>query len=67
MALKAIQENHITIFNRWGNMVYDRINYTNDWGGENQEGEMLPNGTYFVVLSLNKGGQTLQNYVDLRR
>lgn len=48
-------------------MVYDRTNYANDWAGENQEGEILPNGTYFVVLTLNKGGQTLQNYVDLRR
>ncbi|MBK9077114.1 MAG: choice-of-anchor L domain-containing protein [Flavobacteriales bacterium] len=65
--LEAFKENHITIFNRWGNVVYDRMNYANDWAGENQEGEMLPNGTYFVVLTLNKGGETLQNYVDLRR
>ncbi len=64
--LAGYPNNQITIFNRWGNVVYDRLNYANDWGGENRQGEDLPNGTYFVVLKLSPE-LTLQNYVDLRR
>lgn len=64
--IEAFPENQITVFNRWGNVVYDQLRYSNQWGGENQQGQQLPNGTYFVVLRLN-AEQTLQNYVDLRR
>lgn len=58
--------NQITVFNRWGNVVFDQLNYRNDWRGENMQGEALPNGTYFVVLRLGDA-HILQNYVDLRR
>lgn len=64
--IDAWPDNQITIFNRWGNVVYDRLNYQNDWRGENQQGQDLPDGTYFVVLRLGSD-KTLQNYVDLRR
>ncbi len=60
-------DNRIIIYNRWGNVVYDRVRYTNDWRGENQQGEQLPNGTYFVVLTLAPDSAPMQNYVDLRR
>lgn len=65
--LEAYPENRITIFNRWGNVVYERINYHNNWAGDNMSGEPLPNGTYFVIVSIPSLDLTLQNYVDLRR
>lgn len=65
--LDAYPANTFTVFNRWGNVVYDRLNYANDWRGENQQQDMLPNGTYFVILKVNGGERTLQGYVDLRR
>lgn len=37
--------NELVIFNRWGNKVYDAIDYNNDWDGAN-----LSDGTYFYVL-----------------
>ena len=37
--------NELVVFNRWGNKVYEAVDYTNDWDGSN-----LPNGTYFYVL-----------------
>jgi len=55
------------VFNRWGNVVFDRLNYRNDWRGENMEGEALPNGTYFVILRPGSNAENLQGYVDLRR
>lgn len=64
--IEAYPENQLTVFNRWGNVVFDQLRYTNEWRGENQQGQALPDGTYFVVLRLN-ADLTLQNYVDLRR
>jgi hypothetical protein len=47
-------------------VVFDQLNYSNNWNGENQQGRPLPDGTYFVVLKLGDA-ITLQHYVDLRR
>lgn len=65
--LDAYPANTFVVLNRWGNVVYDRLNYRNDWSGENIQGQQLPNGTYFVILTVDKGARTLQGYVDLRR
>jgi uncharacterized repeat protein (TIGR01451 family)/gliding motility-associated-like protein len=37
--------NEIVIINRWGDSVYQRVNYQNDWSANG-----LSNGTYFYVL-----------------
>lgn len=48
-------DNEITIVNRWGTVVYYMKNYDNTWGGTNQDGQLLPQGTYFYVLRLSIG------------
>ena len=40
----------LTIFNRWGTIVYQSDNYQNDWDGGN-----VSDGVYFYVLELWKG------------
>jgi gliding motility-associated-like protein len=65
--LDAFASNQLVVFNRWGNVVYERLNYRNDWTGENSQGDPLPDGTYFVILTMKEGASTMQNYVDLRR
>lgn len=65
--LDAFPNNTFTVFNRWGNVVFDTFNYKNDWAGQNTTGDELPNGTYFVIITLKGGERTLQGYVDLRR
>ncbi len=65
--IEAYPNNQFIVFNRWGNVVYEQLNYRNAWAGENTEGERLPDGTYFIILRLNEGAMTMQNYVDLRR
>jgi gliding motility-associated-like protein len=42
----------LTIFNRWGNKIYETKGYQNNWGGY-KSGNILPNSTYFYVLELN--------------
>ncbi len=42
--------NRIDIFDRWGRPVFSASNYSNDWQGTSQSGELLPDGGYFVVI-----------------
>jgi len=46
-------DNEIVIFNRWGDIVYQAKPYNNDWGGTNQKGTDLPQGTYYYILRLD--------------
>jgi len=47
--------NSISIYNRWGRLVYEKTDYKNDWNADNVEG-----GTYFYVLDLNDNEQPIQ-------
>ena len=49
-----------TIFNRWGDPVFESKNYLNDWDGT-YEGQTLPVGTYFYVIILNDGKDSVLN------
>ncbi len=66
----------ITIFNRWGNKVYESTGgYPNDWDGTNQFGmtvgtRTLPEGTYFYVIDLGEGNgkdDIIKGYVYLKK
>lgn len=68
--IKGIQDflnNEIIIFNRWGLVVYSTENYFNTWDGRDNDGNMLPDGTYFAVLKLQSINKFYKTYIDLRR
>jgi gliding motility-associated-like protein len=65
--IEVYPDNEITIYNRWGNVVYSAANYQNEWNGFNNNGEEIPDGTYFVVLKLGGANEPITGYVDLRR
>jgi gliding motility-associated-like protein len=48
-------DNEIIIFNRWGDIVFRAKPYLNNWGGTNQSGKLLPQGTYYFILYLDIG------------
>jgi gliding motility-associated-like protein len=58
---------NLTVFNRWGNIVYQQVNYSNTWDGTNQNGNPLPQGTYYIMVDLIDSGSTVSGFVDLRR
>jgi len=48
--IDSYENNQLMVFNRWGNMVYEKSKYANDWkaGG-------LEDGVYFYTVSLPNG------------
>ena len=61
-------ESELVIFNRWGDIVFQSGPYHNDWGGLNNSGEPLPEGTYYYKLTLDlKKGEFLQGDITIIR
>lgn len=50
----------MTIFNRWGSVVFESTGYENPWDGT-YKGEKLPMGTYYFKLELNDSESTVYN------
>jgi gliding motility-associated-like protein len=65
--IRSYPDNKITVFNRWGNIVYEKSGYNNEWDGVNSNGISLPPATYFVLLEINGGEKVLKGYVDIRK
>ena len=53
--LSAFDVSKLEIFNRYGMLVYAKSGYKKEWFGQADSGETLPDGTYFYMISLNKG------------
>jgi gliding motility-associated-like protein len=45
----------LIILNRWGNVEYSDVNYSNDWSGKNNRGDALPEDTYFYIVTFENG------------
>ncbi|MEM9527609.1 MAG: gliding motility-associated C-terminal domain-containing protein, partial [Bacteroidota bacterium] len=47
--------NELIIFNRWGDILYEAAPYNNNWNGTNDDGTLVPEGTYYYILRLDIG------------
>lgn len=48
--IENFPDNHLEVYNRWGQLVFEADNYDNNWGGTTQSGELLPEGPYYYVI-----------------
>ncbi len=56
------------VFNRWGDVIYQAQPYQNDWDGRDQQGQDLPEGTYYFILRLDiANGNILRGDVTILR
>jgi gliding motility-associated-like protein len=51
--LRLLDVKKLTIFNRYGMIVYDKPGYYNEWKGQSNDGDELPDGSYFYVIDFN--------------
>ncbi len=59
--------NHLEIFNRWGNLVYYKKGYNNTWDGKaDGSAKTLPEGTYFYILDLGDGSKKTSGWLYLK-
>ena len=61
----------LLVYNRWGNIVYQSVDYQNDWNGVATEGivigDQLPDGTYWIIVKLSDGSSEIVRYITIKR
>lgn len=55
-------ENYLGIYDRWGALVYQKRNYTNDWNADG-----LPEGVYYYILNLDRNNFILKGWIQVIR
>jgi gliding motility-associated-like protein len=62
-------DNKVTVYNRWGNIVFEAEPYANDWNGhyKGKAGDSLPASTYFYVVDTKKKSQDpFTGYIEIQ-
>ena len=66
--IEKYPNNSVLVFNRWGDKLREFSNYNNtthSWNGKNENGDPLPDGTYFYILDVKDVG-VLKGWIYLR-
>jgi gliding motility-associated-like protein len=70
---KGIANYSLQVFNRWGKLIFETIQYNNGWNGK-IDNEPAPAGTYFFLLQAQDsfgnslfGGDVMEGEVTLLR
>ena len=58
--------NQVTVYNIYGNIVFTKQGYDNDWKGT-YNGTPLPDGTYFYVVKIDDSSSALKGSLDILR
>ncbi|MBX2907873.1 MAG: gliding motility-associated C-terminal domain-containing protein [Taibaiella sp.] len=56
--LTEYPKNTVQVFDRWGDLVYEKTNYQGEWDGVSKGGAHLPDGTYYYLVKLNEPSKT---------
>jgi len=71
--IETYPNNKVEIYNRWGNIVYEKRGYRNDWDGTSNgrvvvnESDKLPVGTYYYVIDLGDGSKPKVGWLYINR
>jgi len=64
--IQNFPDNEVKVYNIYGNIVYSKKGYTNDWKGT-YNGTELPDGTYYYVLTFDSINKVFKGSVDIIR
>ena len=63
--LRLLDVKKLSIFNRYGVKVYDKEDYYDEWRGQTNEGDELPDGIYYYVIDFeNDASKTGWIYIN---
>jgi gliding motility-associated-like protein len=61
--LRLLDVKNLTIFNRYGMKVYSKNQYKDEWKGQSDNGDELPDGTYYYVIEFNNDTETKTGWI----
>lgn len=64
--LSMLNVKELNIFNRYGTEVYNFRNYVDQWVGQSNSGDELPDGTYFYVIHTQEG-ENITGWIYINR
>ncbi len=65
--IESYPNNNVIIMDEWGVVMYEKESYANTWDGRNKRGEILPDGTYFYVLTFKDNSKIYKGFITLLR
>ena len=69
--LSTYTEMELTVMDRWGNLVYQNLEYNNNWDGiankGNFNGQILPNGAYYYLLKVDGLSKNLTGFIYISK
>ncbi len=65
--IERYPRNKVTILDEWGVVIYKHAGYDNTWEGKNSNGEILPDGTYYYILSFDDNSRIYKGFITLLR
>ncbi|MEO8517259.1 MAG: fibronectin type III domain-containing protein [Flavobacterium sp.] len=64
--LRGLGVKELNIYNRYGTKVYNLANYKDEWKGQSNKGQELPDGTYYYVID-QTSGETKSGWIYINR
>ncbi|GGC87949.1 hypothetical protein GCM10011508_14030 [Flavobacterium lutivivi] len=65
--LRLLDVKKLSIFNRYGTKVYQKNNYYNEWIGQSDSGDKLPDSVYYYVIEFNNDNETKVGWIYINR
>ena len=65
--LRLMNVQQLEIFNRYGTKVYSKMDYTNEWIGQSDTGNELPDGTYYYVIDFKNNQPSKTGWIYINR
>lgn len=68
--LPDANENKVTIYNRWGDLIFEVENYDNDiraFKGINKNGDAVTSGVYFYKIDFKGGRKAMTGYLTVKK
>jgi len=65
--LRMMNVQQLQIFNRYGTIVYSKVDYSNEWIGQSDAGNELPDGTYYYVIEFKNNQPSKTGWIYINR